>query len=137
MKRELVPHSHRWGALEADVADGTVVPIRPYGNDPDPSPLRGNIVDSLRHPARVTQPMIRAGSLDRGPGADTRRGAEPFVPVSWPTAVNLLAAWVPRVYAEMRGSGVFRGSVRRTYTISLPQCHSHHQPLRVVLRCIL
>jgi biotin/methionine sulfoxide reductase len=110
MTRELVPHSSHWGAFEAEVADGTVVAIRPYRNDPDPSPLLGNIVDSLRHPARVTQPMIRAGWLDRGPGADTRRGAEPFVPVSWSTAVNLLAAELRRVYAETGGAGVYGGS---------------------------
>jgi biotin/methionine sulfoxide reductase len=110
MTRELVPHSSHWGAFEAEVADGTVVAIRPYRNDPDPSPLLGNIVDSLRHPARVTQPMIRAGWLDRGPGADSRRGAEPFVPVSWPIAVNLLAAELRRVYAETGGAGVYGGS---------------------------
>jgi biotin/methionine sulfoxide reductase len=110
MTRNLVPHSSPWGPFEAEVADGTVVAIRPYRNDPDPSPLLGNIVDSLRHPARVTQPMIRAGWLDRGPGADTRRGAEPFVPVSWPTAVNLLAAELRRVYAETGGASVYGGS---------------------------
>ncbi len=110
MTRELVPHSSHWGAFEAEVADGTVVAIRPYRNDPDPSPLLGNIVDSLRHPARVTQPMIRAGWLDRGPGPDRRRGAEPFVPVSWPTAVNLVAAELRRVYAETGGAGVYGGS---------------------------
>jgi biotin/methionine sulfoxide reductase len=54
--------------------------------------------------------MIRAGWLDRGPGADTRRGAEPFVPVSWSTAVNLLAAELRRVYAETGGAGVYGGS---------------------------
>jgi len=110
MTRELVPHSSHWGAFEAEVADGTVVAIRPYRNDPDPSPLLGNIVDSLRHPARVTEPMIRAGWLDRGPGPDRRRGAEPFVPVSWPTAVNLVAAELRRVYAETGGAGVYGGS---------------------------
>ena len=110
MTRELVPHFSHWGAFEAEVADGTVVAIHPYRNDPDPSPLLGNIVDSLRHPARVTQPMIRAGWLDRGPGADPRRGAEPFVPVSWPTAVNLLAAELRRVYALVGGAGVYGGS---------------------------
>jgi biotin/methionine sulfoxide reductase len=86
MARALVPHSSHWGAFEAEVADGTVVAIHPYRHDPDPSPLLGNIVDSLRHRARITQPMIRAGWLDRGPGPDARRGAEPFVPVSWTTA---------------------------------------------------
>src|SRR5712691_1490175 len=100
MARTLVPHSSHWGAFEAEVAAGTAVAIRPYRHDPDPSPLLGNIVDSLRHPARVTQPMIRAGWLDRGPGTDERRGAEPFVPVSWPTAIDLLAGELRRVYDQ-------------------------------------
>mgnify|MGYP000541164007 CR=1 FL=1 len=53
--------------------------------------LLGNLVDSLRHRARITQPMVRAGWLDRGPGGDTRRGAEPFVPLDWARATALLA----------------------------------------------
>src|SRR6266536_2118075 len=122
MTRELVLHSSHWGAFEAEVADGTVVAIRPYRNDPDPSPLLGNIVDSLRHPARVTEPMIRAGWLDRGPGPDRRRGAEPFVPVSWPTAVNLVAAELRRVYAETGGAGGLRRLVRLEQRRPLPPC---------------
>ena len=92
MARVFVPHSSHWGAFEAEVADGTVVAIHPYRHDPDPSPLLGNIVDSLRHRARITQPMIRSGWLDRGPGGDSRRGAEAFVPVSWTTALDRLCA---------------------------------------------
>jgi len=110
MARAFVSHSSHWGAFEAEVADGTVVAIRPYGRDPDPSPLLGNIVDSLRHRARIAQPMIRAGWFDRGPGADARRGAEPFVPVSWTTAIDLLARELRRVYDQYGGAGVYGGS---------------------------
>jgi biotin/methionine sulfoxide reductase len=110
MTRELLPHSSHWGAFEAEVADGTVVAIHPYRHDPDPSPLLGNIVDSLRHRARVTQPMVRAGWLDRGPGGDARRGAEPFVPLDWPTAIDLLARELRRVYDRHGGSAVYGGS---------------------------
>ena len=110
MAPALVPHSSHWGAFEAEVADGTVVAIRPYRHDPDPSPLLGNIVDSLRHRARITQPMIRAGWLDRGPGPDARRGAEPFVPVSWTTANDLLARELRRIYDRYGGESVYGGS---------------------------
>ncbi|PYN44762.1 MAG: molybdopterin oxidoreductase [Candidatus Rokuibacteriota bacterium] len=110
MARAFVSHSSHWGAFEAEVADGTVVAIRPYRHDPDPSPLLGNIVDSLRHPARIAQPMIRAGWLDRGPGANARRGAEPFVPVGWTTAIDLLARELRRVYDQYGGAGVYGGS---------------------------
>src|SRR5205807_10626704 len=78
--------------------------------DPEPSPLLGNIVDSLRHRARITQPMIRAGWLDRGPGPDSRRGSEPFVPVSWATAIDRLSRELRRVYDWSGGSGVYGGS---------------------------
>src|SRR4029453_16592029 len=78
MTHERVPHTSHWGAFEAEVSDGTVVAIRPYRNDPDPSPLLGNIVDSLRHPPRVTQPMIRAGWLHHGPRQDPPPGAAPL-----------------------------------------------------------
>src|SRR5215470_16945452 len=110
MARVFVPHSSHWGAFEAEVADGTVVAIHPYRHDPDPSPLLGNIVDSLRHRARITQPMIRRGWLDRGPGGDASRGAESFVPVSWTTAIDRLASELRRVYALHGGAGVYGGS---------------------------
>src|SRR5215813_13303820 len=110
MARVFVPHSSHWGAFEAEVADGTVVAIHPYRHDPDPSPLLGNIVDSLRHRARITQPMVRRGWLDRGPGGNASRGAEPFVPVSWTTAIDGLASELRRVYALHGGAGVYGGS---------------------------
>ena len=110
MARERQSHSSHWGAFEAEVADGTVVAIHPYRHDPDPSPLLGNIVDSLRHRARITQPMIRAGWLDRGPGPAARRGAEPFVPVSWAAATDVLARELRRVYGEGGGPSVYGGS---------------------------
>jgi len=110
MARVLVPHSSHWGAFEAEVSDGTIVAIHPYRHDPDPSPLLGNIVESMRHRARITGPMIRKGWLDRGPGPNARRGAEPFVPVSWPTAIELLARELRRVYGESGGRAVYGGS---------------------------
>jgi len=110
MTRELLPHASHWGAFEAEVADGTVVAIHPYRHDPDPSPLLGNIVDGLRHRARITQPMVRAGWLDRGPGPDARRGAEPFVPLEWPRAIDLLARELRRVYDRHGGCAVYGGS---------------------------
>jgi len=91
MARGTRSHLSHWGAFQAEVEDGAVVAVRPWPQDPDPSPLLENIPGSLRHPARIAQPMIRAGWLDRGPGPDSRRGSEPFVPVSWATAIDRVA----------------------------------------------
>jgi biotin/methionine sulfoxide reductase len=110
MTSELLLHASHWGAFEAEVSDGEVVAVRPFAADTDPSPLLGNIVGSLRHRSRIAQPMIRAGWLDRGPGPDGRRGAEPFVPVSWPTAIDLLSRELRRVYDAHGGEAVYGGS---------------------------
>jgi biotin/methionine sulfoxide reductase len=110
MARELRSHTSHWGAFQAEVEDGAVVALHPYRHDPDPSPLMENILGSLRHPARIARPMVRAGWLDRGPGPDGRRGAEPFVPVGWATATDLLARELRRVYADHGGQAVYGGS---------------------------
>ena len=67
-------HSSHWGAFEAELENGEVAAVHPFAGDPDPSLLLGNLAGSLRHRARVTQPAVRAGWLDDGPGADARRG---------------------------------------------------------------
>ncbi|HEX5165676.1 MAG TPA: molybdopterin-dependent oxidoreductase, partial [Thermomicrobiales bacterium] len=108
--RTLRPHLSHWGAFDAEVEDGALVAIRPFEHDPDPSPLLGNIPASLRHPTRVTQPMVREGWLVNGPGPSERRGAEPFVPVDWDTATELLAGELKRVYAEHGAPAIYGGS---------------------------
>jgi len=108
--RELRSHNSHWGAFNAEVMDGALVAVRPYPLDPDPSPILGNIRDSVRHRTRVAQPMVRAGWLDRGPGASGRRGAEPFVPVSWATGTALLSAELRRVIDTDGPEAVYGGS---------------------------
>jgi biotin/methionine sulfoxide reductase len=108
--RDLRPHAAHWGAFRAEVAEGRVVAVHPYERDPDPSALLENIPASLRHPARVEQPMARAGWLDGGPGPAGRRGAEPFVPLAWPEAIARLAGELRRVYRDHGAGAVYGGS---------------------------
>jgi biotin/methionine sulfoxide reductase len=79
------------------VRDGEVVDVAPHPEDPEPSPLLGNVASSLRHPTRVAMPAIRRGWLEGGPGPDDRRGADQFVTVSWDEALDRLAAELQRV----------------------------------------
>lgn len=104
------PHTSHWGAFDAVVEDGEVVAVRPFAGDPDPSPILGNIAGSLRHPARIARPMVRAGWLEGGPGPSERRGADRFVPVSWETANDLLGGELRRVYDAYGSSAVYAGS---------------------------
>jgi biotin/methionine sulfoxide reductase len=103
-------HTSHWGAFEAEVEDGAVIAIHPFRDDPDPSPLLANIAGGLRHRARIAEPMVRAGWLERGPGPDHRRGSEPFVPVGWTRAIELLARELRRVYERFGGRAVYGGS---------------------------
>jgi biotin/methionine sulfoxide reductase len=108
--RTLKPHLTHWGAFDAEVVDGQLVAIRPFEHDPNPSPVLDNIPGSLRHVTRVTQPMIRKGWLEDGPGPSDRRGADPFVAVSWDTAIELLAGELRRVYDDFGPRAVYGGS---------------------------
>jgi biotin/methionine sulfoxide reductase len=103
------PHTSHWGVFSARM-QGDRLDIRPYGGDPDPNGIAGNFPGALRHRARIAQPMIRRGWLERGPGPDDRRGRDEFVPVSWDKALDLLAGELKRV-GDSRGPGaIFGGS---------------------------
>ncbi|MBO0737012.1 MAG: molybdopterin-dependent oxidoreductase [Alphaproteobacteria bacterium] len=104
-----LPHSSHWGAFSVLLRDGRVEVV-PHPRDPAPSALLANIPASLEHRARIAQPMVRSGWLERGPGPDRRRGRESFVPVSWPRALDLVAAELRRVYRAGGPGTVFGGS---------------------------
>ncbi len=104
-----MPHSSHWGAFSVLVGEAGIE-ILPDPEDPDPSPLLGNIAAAVAHPARVARPMARRGWLEDGPGPDRRRGRDEFVALSWPRALDLAAAELRRVYRAYGPRGVFGGS---------------------------
>jgi biotin/methionine sulfoxide reductase len=102
-------HLTHWGAFEP-VSDGErLTEVRPWRGDPEPVPLIGNVASAQHHPARITSPYVRKGWLDHGPGAPGR-GDEPFVPVPWDTALDLLAGELRRVYLDHGAQAVYGGS---------------------------
>ena len=103
------PHSAHWGVFSAGWQDGRLV-VRPYPGDPDPNPLIENVTTALRHKARVTQPMVRRGWLERGPGADAMRGRDEFVAMPWDEVLDRLAAELRRVKDQHGEGAVFGGS---------------------------
>ncbi|HZR49785.1 MAG TPA: molybdopterin-dependent oxidoreductase [Streptosporangiaceae bacterium] len=103
-------HLTHWGAFEA-VSDGErLTEVRPWRGDPEPMPLIRNVASAQHHPARITRPHVRKGWLDDGPGAAKGRGGEPFVPVSWDTALDLLSGELRRVYRDHGAEAVYGGS---------------------------
>ena len=83
----------------------------PHPRDPDPSPLLA------QHPGlgvapgadRAADDPPRLARARSGTRID-RRGSDEFVPVSWPEALDRLAAELRRVYAEHGPHAVFGGS---------------------------
>ena len=119
MARRGLPHSSHWGAFSVLLREEGIEVV-PHPRDADPSALLGNIPASISHPARIARPMVRRGWLERGPGPDDRRGRDELVPVSWPRALDLVAAELRRVYASPRPPGDFRRILwlgeRRTFS---------------------
>lgn len=105
----MATHLTHWGAFEADSDGDRLTEVRPWRGDPEPMPLIGNVAAAQHHPARIGQPHVRKGWLAGGPGA-AGRGEQPFVPVSWETALELLSGELRRVYAEHGAGSVYGGS---------------------------
>ncbi len=110
MDRKFVPHHSHWGAFNAIVEDGRVVGAVPFDFDPDPSPLIEAIPDAVHSPTRIARPMVRAGWLKKGRGSGAGRGREPFVPVAWEKALDLVAGELTRVRREHGPSAIMGGS---------------------------
>ena len=110
MAQQAINVAH-WGAFRPEVAGGRLVAAHPLPGDPTPSPMLATIPAMLHHATRITQPMVRESYLRRRTGSDRRmRGGEPFVPVSWPTALNLVGDELARVRAEHGPSAIYAGS---------------------------
>ena len=104
-----VPHTSHWGVFSARMREGELE-VRPYPGDPDPNEIIQNFPAALRHRARIAQPMIRRGWLERGPGPDERRGNDEYVPVSWEQALDLLGGELLRICDGAGPGAIFGGS---------------------------
>ena len=106
-----VQTSLHWGAYQVEVQDERIVAARPFAADPDPSPIGLSIPDVVQHPCRISQPMVREGWLEHGPEHHGGgRGREPFIPVSWEEALDLVAGELRRVRGSFGNSAIFAGS---------------------------
>ncbi|MEO3470720.1 molybdopterin guanine dinucleotide-containing S/N-oxide reductase [Roseomonas sp. CAU 1739] len=105
----LKPHSSHWGVFEAGWRDGKLV-VEPHPGDPDPNPLLQNFPEAIRHRARIAEPMVRRGWLERGPGKDDRRGRDEFIPMAWDKMLDLLAGELARVRDAHGPGAIFGGS---------------------------
>lgn len=100
-----------WGTYEVQSTSGRVTGIRPSASDPEPAPFGYSLPSVLHHPLRITRPMVREGWLKHGPRhGGNRRGAEPFVAVSWDRAVELAAGELERVRTAHGNRAIYGGT---------------------------
>nr|WP_116706958.1 molybdopterin-dependent oxidoreductase [Actinomycetospora cinnamomea] len=100
-------HGAHWGTFRPRVEDGRLVAAVPFEHDRDPSPLLGSLPGAVHAAGRVTRPAARAPWL-RGTGG--RRGADPFVEVSWDTALDLVAGALAGTRERHGPEAIFGGS---------------------------
>ena len=100
-----------WGTYRVQASNGRVTGVQPFENDPEPSPMIEAMPTMVHSDCRVAQPMVRKGWLENGHRSDTSgRGVEPFVPVSWGTALDLVAAEIDRVRTEHGNEAIYGSS---------------------------
>ena len=104
------PHTSHWGVFSARLSDGR-----------SRSPALCRRSRSERHhrqlprracatSARIAQPMIRRGWLERGPGPDDRRGRDEFVPCQLGQGAGPAGRGTARVRDTHGPGAVFGGS---------------------------
>jgi biotin/methionine sulfoxide reductase len=95
----------------AAVGNGRVLEAVPFTGDPDPSPIVAALPPMLTHPTRVAQPMIRLDYLRRREKSDrSGRGRDPYVPVGWKTALDIVAEELTRIRAAHGNEAFYQGS---------------------------
>ncbi len=100
-----------WGVYNVKVTDNEVTHVEPALADRDPSAIGRSLTESCTHKVRIEQPMVREGWL-KDPETKNRqqRGRDPFVKVSWETAIDLVSAELRRVKDHHGNSSIYAGS---------------------------
>jgi len=104
-------HVAHWGTFYAEVKGGRFVRAIPFKDDVQPSPMMQAMPDLLYSPSRIRFPMVRKGFYQNREKSDTtKRGAEPFVRVSWDEAIGMVAEQLQRVKSQFGNSSIYGGS---------------------------
>lgn len=111
---DVIPHASHWGPFNAIVKAGVLVGIQPR-KDLDAMPtemLTEGLIGRVYDKTRVKYPMVRASYL-ADPKGDTKphlRGKEPFVRVSWETALSLVADAIQTTATDHGNEAIFSSS---------------------------
>jgi biotin/methionine sulfoxide reductase len=100
-----------WGAIKARVEAGRLVAVEAFDKDENPSAIIESMAGAVYHETRISRPMVRAGYLAEGIESNrAKRGAEPFVPVTWERALALVQDGLNRVKSKFGNEAIYGGS---------------------------
>ncbi len=103
--------SNHWGTYRVEHERGKVKALHGFEEDIDVSPIGPGVLDVMEGPSRITAPMVRQSYLQSGPGSNNnKRGADPFVAVSWDVAEQLVADELMRVRKQYGNQSIYAGS---------------------------
>ena len=107
---EYVNASH-WGVYKVHVKGGKIERLEPIGEDKAPSLQLQGIAQQPYNAARIRYPMVRESYLKKGwKAGGKKRGAEPFVRVSWDKALEIVASELKRVRETYGPASIYGGS---------------------------
>jgi biotin/methionine sulfoxide reductase len=108
---QINPTCTHWGNYRIESDGHKITAVHPYDVDTEPTEIGQSLLDALDDGARIPQPMVRAGYLEKGRDSDgAGRGVEPFVPVSWETALDLAADALRHSMEEHGPDSIYGGS---------------------------
>lgn len=100
--------STHWGVYRVQMDRGVPAGLAAFEGDPAPSPIGLDLLADRLSPARITSPHVSRAFLEKRQGG--MRGAEPFVPVDWDTALGLVAEEITAARAQFGNAAIFGGS---------------------------
>ncbi len=105
-----IPNVSHWGAFTAETQNGRITGIKPFADDPDPSPIIYGTAEAVHGRMRIDRPYVRKAWLAGDRAGGTMRGEDAFVPLDWDTATRLVAEEIARVRDTHGAASIFGGS---------------------------
>src|SRR5262249_39633300 len=108
---QVVQTASHWGVYHVSTdGRGRILGSAPSERDPNPSALIHGLPELVHDRLRIRQPFVREGFLRARGRSRQARGAEPFVPIGWDQALDLVATEIRRVKAEFGNEAIYGGS---------------------------
>lgn len=132
--RQFITANH-WGAAVIETSNDEITSVKGHPDDNDPSKINDNIIDAVNGKTRIRTPAVRKSYLESGYKTDNKinpRGKDPFIEVSWKTALNLIAKEMNRVREDHGNKAIFGGSYGWS---SAGRLHHAQSQLKRFLNC--